>query len=130
MQQRIALSTIVVHDYDDAINFFVDVLGFTLIEDTKLDNDGKRWVVVAPAKSTGSSLLLAKADGEQQLKAIGNQTGGRVAFFLYTDNCLRDFEYYKSKGVVFVREPITEEYGTVAVFEDISGNLWDLIGPS
>ena len=126
MNQRIVLSTIVVIDYDSAIDFYVDKLGFSLVEDTKLDDNGKRWVVVSPTGSA-AALLLAQASGEKQLAAIGNQTGGRVAFFLNTDNFWRDYESYKSKGVKFTREPEIQEYGTVAVFQDICGNLWDLI---
>ena len=127
MNQQIGLSTIVVHDYDAAIDFFVEKLGFRLIEDMFLESENKRWVVVAPTGSCESALLLAKASGDDQFKVVGNQTGGRVAFFLYTDDFWRDFEAYKSKGVKFVRDPIEQSYGTVAVFEDNSGNLWDLL---
>lgn len=127
MKQRIGLSTVVVDDYDATIEFFVDKLGFQLIEDTFLDEESKRWVVVAPKGSEQTSLLLAKASDDKQKKTIGNQTGGRVAFFLYTDDFWRDFESYKTKGVKFIREPVTQEYGTVAVFEDNCGNQWDLI---
>ena len=127
MSQRIALSTLVVRDYDAAIEFFIGILGFCLIEDTVLETENKRWVVVAPEDTAGSALLLAEASNDKQVNAIGNQTGGRVAFFLYTDNFWRDFKTYRSKGVKFVREPATRSYGTVAVFEDVSGNLWDLI---
>jgi catechol 2,3-dioxygenase-like lactoylglutathione lyase family enzyme len=129
MNQRIALSTLVVHDYDVAIEFFVAKLGFSLVEDTHLETEDKRWIVVAPAGSTESGLLLAKASDSYQLKAIGKQTGGRVAFFLHTDDFWRDFNAYKSKGIIFVRDPEEQSYGTVAVFEDISGNLWDLLEP-
>ena len=127
MNQRIGLSTIVVHDYDAAIDFFVEKLGFRLMEDTFLESENKRWVVVAPTGSCESALLLAKASGDDQFEVVGKQTGGRVAFFLYTDDFWRDFEAYKSKGVKFVRDPIEQSYGTVAVFEDDSGNLWDLL---
>jgi len=127
MNQRIALSTLIVSDYDDAIDFFVDKLGFNLVEDTFIESEGKRWVTVAPAGSAGSGLLLAKASSDEQVSAIGKQTAGRVTFFLYTDNFWRDFEGYKTKGIKFVREPVEQSYGTVAVFQDISGNLWDLI---
>ena len=127
MNQRIGLTTLVVHDYDAAIEFFVEKLGFSLMEDTFLESEDKRWVVVMPAGATESGLLLAKASGGFQTKAIGRQAGDRVAFFLYTDDFWRDFEAYKSRGIKFVRDPIKQSYGTVAVFEDISGNLWDLI---
>jgi len=119
MSQRIGLSTLVVSEYDAAIAFFVDKLGFDLVEDTFLESENKRWVVVAPDSSTGSGLLLAEASNDVQARSIGNQTGGRVAFFLYTDNFWRDFQQYSSKGVKFIREPETHSYGTVAVFEDI-----------
>ncbi len=127
MSQRIGLSTLVVHDYDAAIEFFVDKLGFCLMEDTFFESEDKRWVVVAPLGSTDSGLLLAKASGDVQVSAIGSQAGGRVAFFLYTDDFWRDFEAFKSNDIKFVRDPIVQSYGTVAVFEDISGNLWDLL---
>ena len=127
MNQRIGLTTLVVHDYDAAIEFFVEKLGFSLMEDTFLESEDKRWVVVMPAGATESGLLLAKASGGFQTKAIGRQAGDRVAFFLYTDDFWRDFQAYKSRGIKFVRDPIKQSYGTVAVFEDISGNLWDLI---
>ena len=130
MSQRIGLSTLVVSEYDAAIAFFVDKLGFDLVEDTFLESENKRWVVVASDSSTGSGLLLAEASNDVQVRSIGNQTGGRVAFFLYTDDFWRDFQQYSSKGVKFIREPETHSYGTVAVFEDISGNLWDLIEPT
>lgn len=127
MNQRLALSTLIVSDYDTAIDFFIKKLKFSLIEDTTLDDSSKRWVVVSPNGDDAAALLLARASGDTELAAIGNQTGGRVAFFLYTDDFWRDFETYKSKGVTFVREPEKQAYGTVAVFEDVSGNLWDLI---
>lgn len=130
MKQRIGLVTIVVREYDSAIEFFVEKLGFRLVEDTFLESENKRWVVVTPAGSTESGLLLAKASDDIQARSIGKQTGGRVAFFLYTDDFWRDFQAYKSKGVKFIREPITQSYGTVAVFEDISGNQWDLLEQS
>jgi len=128
--QRIGLTTLVVDEYDAAIEFFVDKLGFQLVEDTLIKSENKRWVVVAPNGSTESGLLLAKASDDIQVNSIGNQTGGRVAFFLYTDDFWRDFEQYKSKGIKFIREPVKQPYGTVAVFEDICGNLWDLLEPS
>lgn len=130
MKQRIGLATVLVFDYDAAIEFFVEKLGFRLIEDTFLESENKRWVVVSPDGSTESGLLLAKASGKNQVQSVGKQSGGRVAFFLYTDNFWRDFRAYKSKGIKFIREPATQSYGTVAVFEDISGNLWDLLEPA
>lgn len=129
MSQSIATVTLVVRDYDEAIAFYVGTLGFTLVEDTYIPAQDKRWVTVAPPGSTGPLLLLARAVGEEQLSRIGNQTGGRVFLFLYTDDFWRDYEAYRSKGVVFVREPKEESYGTVAVFTDLYGSLWDLLQP-
>ncbi len=126
MRQSIAHIALVVADYDEAIEFYTAKLGFELVEDTAL-SDSKRWVLVAPKNSDGCQLLLAKAVGEEQSSRVGNQTGGRVFLFLRTDDFRRDYEDYSSKGVRFVREPKTESYGTVAVFEDLYGNLWDLI---
>lgn len=126
MKQSIAHIALVVKDYDDAIKFYTETLDFELLEDTP-QSETKRWVLVAPKNSDGCQLLLAKAVGEEQTSRIGNQTGGRVFLFLKTDDFWRDFENYKSKDVKFVREPKTEDYGTVAVFEDLYGNLWDLI---
>ena len=125
--QTIGQMALVVRDYDEAIAFYVDVLGFALIEDTAIPAQGKRWVVVAPRGSTGSRLLLARAVDDVQASRIGNQTGGRVFLFLQTDDFWRDFHAYKSRGVIFVREPKVESYGTVAVFRDLYGNLWDLL---
>ena len=125
--QTIGLIALVVRDYDEAIHFYVDVLGFALIEDTAIPAQDKRWVVVAPPGSVGSRLLLARATNDEQASRIGNQTGGRVFLFLHTDDFWRDFHAYKAKGVIFVREPKAESYGTVAVFEDLYGNLWDLL---
>ena len=130
MQQSLAMTSVVVRDYDEAIAFFVDVLGFDLIEDTYLQAQDKRWVVVAPGGSTESRLLLARAADKEQSSRIGNQTGGRVFLFLYTDDFWRDYRAYQSRGVEFVREPRTETYGTVAVFRDLYGNLWDLLQPA
>ena len=127
MTQLIANITLVVSDYDEAIAFYVDALGFELLEDTQL-SDMKRWVRVAPPGAE-TALLLAKADGPEQAAAIGNQTGGRVGFFLHTDDFARDHAAMLSKGVKFHEEPRHEPYGTVAVFEDQFGNLWDLIEP-
>ena len=122
---RIALVTLVVPDYDAAIAFYCDALGFDLLEDTRVD-ENKRWVRVAP-KGNGAALLLAKADGPPQEAAIGNQTGGRVAFFLQTYDFDRDHKAFQAAGVIFTEDPRREPYGTVAVFRDPFGNLWDLI---
>jgi catechol 2,3-dioxygenase-like lactoylglutathione lyase family enzyme len=129
MTQAIGQVALVVREYDEALAFFVGTLGFTLIEDTAIPEQDKRWVVVAPPGARESRLLLARAVGEEQAARIGNQTGGRVFLFLHTDEFWRDFHAYKAKGVVFVREPQEESYGTVAVFKDLYGNLWDLLQP-
>jgi catechol 2,3-dioxygenase-like lactoylglutathione lyase family enzyme len=129
VRQSIATVALVVRDYDEALAFYVGTLGFTLIEDTYIPAQDKRWVTVAPPGSTGPLLLLARAVGEEQSSRIGNQTGGRVFLFLYTDDFWRDYAAYRSKGVVFVREPKEESYGTVAVFADLYGTLWDLLQP-
>lgn len=125
-QQSLFLVALVVPDYDPAIAFYCGVLGFTLVEDNGLD-DEKRWVVVRPPGGDGASLLLAKAANEDQARAIGMQAGGRVGFFLKTDDFMRDHAAYLAKGVVFEEEPRHEVYGTVAVFRDPFGNRWDLI---
>jgi catechol 2,3-dioxygenase-like lactoylglutathione lyase family enzyme len=127
MQQSIGYVALVVRDYDEAIDFYVGRLGFSLIEDTYVEAQNKRWVLVAPPGATESRLLLARAVGEEQSSRIGNQTGGRVFLFLHTDDFWRDYKTYKDRGVVFVREPKEEQYGTVAVFKDLYGNLWDLL---
>lgn len=125
--RRLALCTLVVRDYDEAIAFYQGKLGFTLLSDERLDG-GKRWVVVAPSgTSPGAGLLLAKADGAAQEAVIGAQTGGRVAFFLHTDDFARDHAAFTAQGVVFLEEPRQEAYGRVAVFQDLYGNRWDLI---
>ena len=129
MKQSLAQVALVVKDYDEAIRFYTATLGFTLIEDTPL-SEAKRWVIVAPAGSNGCRLLLAKAGNETQAAYVGNQTGGRVFLFLHTDDIWRDYRNYSAQEVVFVREPTVEEYGTVAVFKDCYGNLWDLIEPN
>jgi catechol 2,3-dioxygenase-like lactoylglutathione lyase family enzyme len=129
MPQQLGLVSVVVADYDASIDFFVHRLGFTLVEDTPVPEQNKRWVVVAPPGSTGCGLLLARAVGPEQVSRVGNQTGGRVFLFLDTDDFARDFDLYKSRGVQFVRGPSNEPYGTVAVLRDNSGNLWDLIQP-
>jgi catechol 2,3-dioxygenase-like lactoylglutathione lyase family enzyme len=130
VQQSLVMISIVVRDYDEAIGFYVGTLGFELIEDSYVPEQDKRWVVVAPPGGGGARLLLARASNDEQAAHIGNQTGGRVFLFLNTDDFQRDFERYKAKGVVFVREPMQAPYGTVAVFKDLYGNLWDLIQPS
>jgi len=127
MKQSIGYVALVVRDYDEAIDFYVGSLGFTLIEDTYVEAQNKRWVLVAPPGATESRLLLARAVGEDQSSRIGNQTGGRVFLFLHTDDFWRDYKAYKDRGVVFVREPKEEQYGTVAVFKHLYGNLWDLL---
>jgi catechol 2,3-dioxygenase-like lactoylglutathione lyase family enzyme len=129
MKQIIARITLVVPDYDDAITFYRDRLGFDLLEDTDL-GAGKRWVVLRPKGATETALLLAKADGEGQAAAIGRQAGGRVAFFLHTDDFARDHAAMRANGVVFLEEPRFEPYGTVAVFTDPFGNSWDLLQPA
>jgi catechol 2,3-dioxygenase-like lactoylglutathione lyase family enzyme len=128
MSMRVATVALVVPDYDAGIAFYVGKLGFALVADTDMGG-GKRWVVVAPADGTGARLLLAKADGGRQAAAIGNQTGGRVGFFLETDDFARDFAAFSANGVVFREAPRHEAYGSVAVFEDPFGNKWDLIEP-
>jgi catechol 2,3-dioxygenase-like lactoylglutathione lyase family enzyme len=127
VRQSIIHVALVVRDYDEAIRFFVDTLGFTLVEDTYQPAQDKRWVVVAPTGSQGTSILLARASNDVQARVIGDQAAGRVFLFLETDDFWRDYNAMQSKGVVFVREPKTESYGTVAVFEDLCGNRWDLV---
>ena len=129
MSQHLAAIALVVPDYDEAIAFYVDKLGFALIEDTKL-SDTKRWVLVAPPGSTETRLLLAKADSPEQKTRIGNQTGGRVFLFLHTDDFARDYERMRARGIRFLESPRHESYGTVAVFVDLYGNKWDLIQPA
>ncbi len=130
INQSLGLVSLVVRDYDEALSFFVGALGFSLVEDTPVPEQGKRWVVVKPNGSKGACLLLAQASNPEQLVAVGNQTGGRVFLFLYTDNFWRDYETYKSKGVEFIRAPEEQPHGTVAVFKDLYGNAWDLIQPN
>ncbi len=129
INQRIAHIALVVDDYDDAIEFYTKKLDFQLLEDTKL-SDEKRWVIVAPKGAKECSLLLAKAANDQQSAIVGNQTGGRVFLFLFTDNFWRDYQKLKSRDIKFVRPAQDFEYGTVAVFEDLYGNMWDLIEPN
>lgn len=128
MKQYIAQFALVVKDYDEAIDFYTKKLNFELIEDTK-QSEEKRWVVVKPKGATETAILLAKAASEEQESRIGNQAGGRVFLFLYTDDFWRDYNQMKEKGIKFIREPKEEVYGTVAVFEDLYGNLWDLLEP-
>lgn len=129
MHQRIAHIALVVKDYDEAIEFYTQKLNFKLLEDTKLD-EKKRWVMVAPPGATECSLLLAKAANDRQTASVGNQTGGRVGFFLFTDDFWRDYHKMVEQGINFIRQPNEFEYGTVAVFEDLYGNLWDFIQPN
>jgi catechol 2,3-dioxygenase-like lactoylglutathione lyase family enzyme len=129
MKQQIAHVALVVEDYDDAIEFYTKKLGFTLVEDTVL-SETKRWVLIAPPGSSGCCLLLAKAVGDEQKSRIGNQTGGRVFLFLKTDDFWGDYKNMQTAGVKFTSQPREEVYGTVAVFEDLYGNLWDFIGPA
>lgn len=129
MKQRIAHIALLVKEYDEAIEFYTKKLDFTVLEDTKIDEE-KRWVVIAPSGTKECCLLLARASNEEQSKSIGNQSGGRVFLFLYTDDFWRDYNEMISKGIEFVREPIKADYGTVAVFKDLYGNLWDLLEPN
>jgi len=126
LKQSIIHITLLVKDYDEAIAFYVNKLKFILVEDTRL-SDVKRWVLVTPPDSSGCCLLLAKAADDQQKLAVGNQSGGRVFLFLNTDDFDRDYSRMVSDGITFVRPPVVEDYGKVAVFEDLYGNLWDLI---
>ncbi len=130
MPQHLALVCIVVNDYDEAIAFYTEKLGFSLVEDTYQPAQDKRWVVIAPPGAKESRILLARASNDRQRARIGDQTGGRVFLFLYTDDIWRDFNAYNGRGVNFVQDPRTEGYGTVAVFQDLYGNLWDLIQPA
>jgi len=129
VKQSIGLVSLLIPDYEEAIAFYVGVLGFSLIEDSAVPEQRKRWVVVAPPGATESRLLLARASSPEQSTRVGNQTGGRVFLFLNTDDFARDYASFKAKGVVFVREPSQQPYGTVAVFKDPWGNLWDLLQP-
>ncbi|MDQ0027791.1 catechol 2,3-dioxygenase-like lactoylglutathione lyase family enzyme [Variovorax paradoxus] len=130
MQQSLGLVSLVVHDYEEALDFYVGKLGFELVEDTPVPAQEKRWVVVRPHGQAGACLLLARASSERQVAAVGQQTGGRVFLFLYTDDFWRDYERYKAAGVEFTRNPETQPQGTVAVFKDLYGNQWDLMQPS
>lgn len=128
MKQHIAHFALVVEDYDHAIDYYTKKLNFDLIEDTILSEE-KRWILVAPKGSKETKILLAKAANDEQKSRIGNQTGGRVFLFLYTDDFWRDYKNMTDLGVKFVREPVEQVYGTVAVFEDLYGNQWDLLEP-
>jgi len=128
MNQRLAQIALVVNDYDEAIQFYTEKLNFTLLEDTVL-SETKRWVVLSPKGSGGCSILLAKAADDEQRSRVGNQTGGRVFLFLHTDDFWRDYNTMLTNKIHFVRSPAEETYGIVAVFEDLYGNLWDLIQP-
>ncbi len=130
--QRLGMVSLVVRDYDEALAFYVGKLGFTLVEDSFVPEQNKRWVVLEPpgagsSTSPGAKLLLARGSNPEQQSRIGNQTGGRVFLFLYTDDFWRDFKAYKAQGVEFVREPSEMPYGTVAVFKDLYGTMWDLV---
>lgn len=127
MIQSIVHIALVVRDYDEAIAFYTEKLHFTLIEDTYQPEQDKRWVVVSPPGSSGTTLLLARASKPEQIPFIGNQAGGRIFLFLGTDDFWRDYNDIKSKGIEIVREPKEQEYGIVAVFKDLYGNLWDLV---
>lgn len=129
MKQSIIHIALLVRDYDESIEFYCRKLHFKLIEDTYQPEQDKRWVLVSPPGSTGTSVLLARASTSEQERFIGNQTGGRVFLFLSTDDFWRDYNDMLSAGIQFVRPPKTAPYGTVAVFEDLYGNLWDLVGP-
>ncbi len=124
---QLAHVALIVREYDEAIAFFTEKLDFTLVEDTYQPAQDKRWVVVAPPGSTGASILLARASSPSQEAFIGNQAGGRVFLFLSTDDFWRDYHAMIAKGIAFIREPKSEDYGTVAVFADLYGNLWDLV---
>ena len=129
MKQTIASISLVVKDYDEAKEFYINKLDFTLVEDTTL-SETKRWIKIAPPGSDGCCLLLARASNDEQISRIGNQTGGRVFLFLHTDDIWRDYNKLRTRNIIFLREPVKEEYGTVAVFADLYGNLWDLIEPT
>lgn len=127
MKQSLLHIALVVRDYDEALDFYVGKLGFSLVEDTDQPEQNKRWVVIAPPGSSGTSLLLARASTPEQAAFVGNQAGGRVFLFLRTDDFWRDYKRMVSLGVTFIRQPKEESYGVVAVFEDLYGNRWDLI---
>jgi catechol 2,3-dioxygenase-like lactoylglutathione lyase family enzyme len=130
MKQSIGLVSLVVRDYDEALAFFLGKLGFELVEDTFIPAQSKRWVVISPPGASETRLLLAQASSPEQASRVGAQTGGRVFLFLYTDDFWRDYQRYQERGIEFVRPPQQEPYGTVAVFKDLYGNLWDLLQPA
>lgn len=127
MPQSMSLVAIVVRDYDEAIDFYVNKLGFDLVEDTFQPEQDKRWVTVRPKGGGAFALLLARASNDHQSQYIGDQAGGRVFLFLETDDFWRDYKFYQERGISFVRDPLKADYGTVAVFEDLYGNRWDLV---
>jgi len=127
MRQSLVHVALVVKDYDEAIDFYINSLDFELIEDTYIEEEDKRWVLVAPPGGAGAAVLLAQAASDEQSQLVGNQAGGRVFLFLSTDDFWRDYNRYVDAGVKFVSEPTQNEYGTVAVFQDLYGNLWDLL---
>ncbi|MBL8520840.1 MAG: VOC family protein [Betaproteobacteria bacterium] len=127
MKQSLLHVSLVVRDYDEALDFYVGKLGFELVEDTYQPAQDKRWVVVRPRGSEGTSIVLGKANKPEQQDFIGNQTGGRVFLFLQTDDFQRDYARMKAQGIEFVREPVEQPYGKVAVFKDLYGNLWDIV---
>jgi len=129
VKQHLGLVSLVVRDYEEALAFYVGKLGFVLVEDSAVPEQQKRWVVVSPPGARESRLLLARASSPEQDSRVGAQTGGRVFLFLYTDNFRRDYDRYRATGIEFVRPPKDEPYGTVAVFKDLYGNLWDLVQP-
>lgn len=129
MKRTLGAVSLLVRDYEEALSFYVDKLGFHVIENTDM-GAGKRWIRIAPRNSDGTCLLLAKAASPEQESRIGNQTGGRVFFFLYTDDFWRDHDLMKTNGIRFLEEPRRESYATVAVFEDLYGNKWDLLQPN
>lgn len=127
MKQSLVHVAVVVKDYDEAIAFYTQILSFELLEDIYIPEQDKRWVLVAPPGSNGAAVLLARASGQDQQAFVGSQAGGRVFLFLSTDDFWRDYKQMLAKGVKFIREPVEQPYGTVAVFEDLYGNLWDLV---
>ncbi|SHJ69435.1 VOC family protein [Pseudozobellia thermophila] len=129
MHKSIAQVSLLVADYDEALAFYIQKLGFTLLGDTPID-EGKRWVTIGPGDSNGCSLLLVKAASKQEKEAVGKQSGGRVFLFLHTDNFWEDYKRMQKSGVTFIEAPREEAYGTVVVFKDLYGNLWDLIQPA
>ncbi len=127
MTQSLVHVALLVNDYDEAIDFYTNKLDFELVEDTFIPEQDKRWVLIVPPGAIGSSILLAKADGSEQRAFVGNQAGKRVFLFLSTDDFWRDYRKYVERWILFVREPVEEAYGIVGVFEDLYGNLWDLV---